>query len=955
VVSFRVEPFNPERRVQRLKRIGGFLLVLPVLLAAGEARGTDVEFVKETLGNGMRVVYAPLRNAPVVQVSVMYHVGSRNERPDRQGFAHMFEHMMFRGSAHVAPEEHMRRISAIGGYSNAYTSFDETVYINTIPNTGVEMALYLEADRLASFKVDDAIFQTERKVVAEEWRMRNGNQPLGTLYQDFTRLAYSTHSYRWTPIGDMDQLRQATSAELQEFFNKYYVPNNAVLVIAGDIDVDQTKGWVRKYFGWIPRGADVSDKVPAEPEQTETRRQVVYKPNVPLTNVLMGFKTAEYRSEDHYALRLLASILSAGRTGRLDRGFVYTADPSCVSVSASDYANEDVSLFNVSAVVQQGKDPEEVEPRLLEAVYDVAKNGVTKEELEKVRTQALQALIRSRQTAEDIASELGQEELFGGDAGRVNELKGKLEAITPADIQAVAKKYLRPERLTVVHYRPDPLGTNARRAAATQAARAAAEAERTKGAPVVPSSEPVKPRVIEFPAGYPVHPPTPASAIDVTFNKGVESTVNGVRVITLTDHRLPLVNASLVMRGGGDAEPADKAGVASLTAAMLRRGSGDVPFLELSADLESRGISIEASDGGDTTSVGFSCTTDQLDYAVGKANLILSRPTFPVEEFEKLKRQTISGLRQSLASPTTVAGRELTKALYPDMPQGQLSTPETVANVTLEDVRKWYEAVYQLGGGATVVISGDVTPERGGEIAAKLLGGFERRATPPQADYTPSPVKSGRRIILVDNPEGKQATIRLGRRAYDIRSDEKFAGSLAGQILSVGINSRLNRYVRAEKGLTYGCYASFSPGRHGGRFGGSVDTNPETSAEAIEAMLKVFGDMRSAEVTPEELAESKSRTAGSMVMSMQTIAQQAGLRTEQLLNGYPIDYYDVYPRRVAQATAGDVREVMSKYVEDGEMVFVVVAPVSVRAQLERLGPVEVVPMPLNRAATRPAE
>ncbi|HMB96398.1 MAG TPA: pitrilysin family protein, partial [Tepidisphaeraceae bacterium] len=208
-----------------------------------------VEFEKQTLDNGLTVIYAPLHNAPVVHVRVLYHVGSRDEKADRQGFAHMFEHMMFRGSAHVAPEEHMHMIGVNGGISNAFTSFDQTTYHDTLPSNALEMALYLEADRMSSFKVNDNIFQTERKVVAEEWRMRYANQPLGPIIQDFLKTAYTTHSYRWTPIGDMDQLRQASSSELQEFFNTYYVPNNACLIIAGDIDIPQTKKWVEKYFG----------------------------------------------------------------------------------------------------------------------------------------------------------------------------------------------------------------------------------------------------------------------------------------------------------------------------------------------------------------------------------------------------------------------------------------------------------------------------------------------------------------------------------------------------------------------------------------------------------------------------------------------------------------------------------------------------------------------------------
>jgi zinc protease len=271
-------------------------------------------------------------------------------------------------------------------------------------------------------------------------------------------------------------------------------------------------------------------------------------------------------------------------------------------------------------------------------------------------------------------------------------------------------------------------------------------------------------------------------------------------------------------------------------------------------------------------------------------------------------------------------------------------------SITLDDVKAWYEKVYSLDG-AFVVVSGDVTPEQGNELAKGLLAGFERREKVAAAEYVAKERPAKRQIILVDNPQGKQSTIRLGVRSYSLKSDEKFAGMVAGQILSSGIDSRLGKYVRAEKGLTYGVYAFFRPNRQLGEFSGSVDTNPQTTAAAIEAMFKVFGDMRKDLVTDEELAEAKLRVAGGMAMEIQTVAQQAGRRADQILNDYPIDYYDNLPIRVAEVTSEQVREVMNKYVADEQMLIVVVAPASeVKEQLSALGEVSVVPMPLAKPA-----
>ena len=381
------------------------------------------------------MIYAPLHQAPVVEVRVFYHVGSRDERPDRQGFAHMFEHMMFRGSAHVAAQAHMKILGAVGAQVNAFTSFDQTVYHETLPSSSLETALYLEADRMAGFRVSDTIFGTERKVVAEEWRMRYMNQPYGRLFQDFLGAAFTTHSYRWTPIGNMDQLKASRSNELQDFFNTYYLPNNAVLVLAGDIEVDAAKALVAKYFGWIPKGPAVPRDIPVEPEQTEARHvEVSYR--APLPRIQIGYHVPGYKNEDHQALDMLGLILGDGRSSRLQKMLVSSEHPLAVQASASDMRLEDAGVFMIGAIVMQGKDPLAVEKDLKDAVADVVAHGVTQEELDKAKTQERIALVQARETATDLAEQVGEEALMTGDPNRVNTDPARMEAVTLADIRS---------------------------------------------------------------------------------------------------------------------------------------------------------------------------------------------------------------------------------------------------------------------------------------------------------------------------------------------------------------------------------------------------------------------------------------------------------------------------------------------------------------------------------------
>jgi zinc protease len=908
------------------------LLAVAIVAAMGANRtcaAAQVEFTKETLANGLEVLYAPLHQAPVIHVRVFYHVGSRDERPDRQGFAHMFEHMMFRGSAHVKPEDHMKLIGMVGGYSNAYTSFDETVYVNTIPSSQLELALYLEADRMASFKVSPEIYQTERKVVTEEWRMRQ-NQPYGTEFEDFVKNAFTSHPYRWTPIGNMDNLRAAQAAELQEFFNRYYLPGNAVLVIAGDFELKAAQELVHKYYGWIPRGDPVKRDIAAEPQQKEPRRAEV-KYRVPLAKVMIGYPTAAFTSDDHYALSLLATILGSGRSSRLDRTLVYSAKPLCLSAEASDWQPEDMGMFFVSATVLSGHDPDEVEKALTAAVEEIRAKGVTAEELEKAKVQARLDFVHQRETAADIAGQLATAAMIGGDPNRVNTDLDKFNAVTVDSVKAVAAKYLLPARATTLRVTPDP--------AAPMPAEKLAEA--------VASTKPIAARDVKFPEGYPAKPPVSDVPPAPHFEKGTESKEGALVVIVMPDSRLPLVNWSLTMRAGSDNDPPGEAGLATLTASMVRRGAGGLTFEQINADLESRGITIEVSANEDTMRLTGSCTTDQLDYAMRLSRTILRKPTFALDEFQKRKEQLLNQLRLQQENPVSVAQDDLAEALFDSTPLGVHMTPESIGRIRLDEAEQFYRTEC-LATMPVLVISGDVSVERGQALAKTLLADWAVGIL-KAVDYKLPKASEKRTILLVDRPEGKQSTVRMGVRAYDLRSDAKYAGDLASRILSSGIDSRLGRYVRAEKGLAYGVRGVFQPGRHSGSFSGVIDTAIPSTADAIEAMFKVFTDMRDHDVSDTELSEAKLRVAGSMVLNMQTIAEQARYRLEGILNDYPIDYYDKYPTRISEVTKAAVREVMEKFVRPDRMAIIVVAPAAaVKEQLGRLGEVQVVPMPAKR-------
>lgn len=924
---------RPSRGLVSFVMLAGSLFCVAGPVPAAEG----IAFETETLPNGLKVVYAPIPTFPVVHVRVLYHVGSKDERPDRQGFAHMFEHMMFRGSEHVKPQQHMKLIQSVGGYSNAFTSFDQTVYVNTVPAGEVGLPLWLEADRMASFKVSPAIYATERMVVAEEWRLRM-NQPYGTLREEIQALVFQKHHYRWTPIGKMENLAAATAGDLQEFFNRYYVPNNAVLVVAGRIDAQAIRQAVRRDFGWIPRGADVKRESPPEPEQTEPRRSELAL-NVPLARVMIEYPMPRWADDDQDPLGILLAILGEGRSSRLSRALVTCKDPSCTQAHAMGMNLEDGGAMGVSATVMDGKSPEDVEKALRQQIALIASQPVTAEELAKAKVKARLGLVNRWQTADNAASELGEEMLFRGDLSHVNTAQQRIEAVTAEKVLAAARKYLLDNRASTLVVRPDPKA-----------------APIATGSPVFPSAsqastQPEPARTVTFPADFPAEPPLPGSVPSAVFEKGVEKDLEGAKVIVMTDRRLPTVNWSLTFGGGSYLEPADKAGLGGIVAAMVRRGPKGASYNEFNERLESRGITLEVSDGGDVTTVSGNCLSDQLPFSLQQMAAMVREPAMDPAEFDRLKAQSLNGTRMELNSPTGVAGRELARAVFGDTCLGRYATPATIGAITLEDVRQYF-ATKTYGPSSRqpiFVLAGDLSAEDGQKLAKDVLAGLAQRAKEPAAALAPK-APDARRIFLIDRPESRQANIRMGIVAYDIHNDDRFAGALAGQILSAGIDSRLGRYVRAEKGLAYGVGGAFAPSRHAGTFQVSTDTKIESTVDAIEACFKVLGDMTAAPVSEQELRQAKLRVAGGMVMGMQTIWQQGQRRIDGILNGYPPDYFDVYPQRIAKVTAEEIRGVVAKYVDNARMTIVVVAPaLTVKDKLAKLGSVEVLPMPLNRS------
>jgi zinc protease len=426
--------------------MSAFLIALALAAQATASTSTAVtppklKIESHTLENGLQIVLAQDTSRPVVNVQVWYRVGSKDERKGRTGFAHLFEHMMFRGSANVGPEEHMRYVREAGGTVNAYTNFDRTVYWQTVPSNHLERVLWLEADRMASLVVNEENFKKEREVVKEERRLRFENPPYGMLGEWVLDATFQSYPYKYLPIGSMDDLNAATAADVKEFFDTYYVPDNATVVIAGDFEPKLALDQARKHFARVAKSKGVPRVKAEEPAQKETRVLTKDDPKAPLPAVASAFKLPTRGHADTYALQIAFDILSAGESSRMYRKLVYE-EQSAVAAQAQLLLLEGPSIGFLFGVANQGKDVKDVAKSIRTVVDGLAAAPPTNDELNKVRSTIVSRLVTGRQTMQEKADDVGEAASLLGDPERYNTELAKYQAVTPADVQRVVKQYL---------------------------------------------------------------------------------------------------------------------------------------------------------------------------------------------------------------------------------------------------------------------------------------------------------------------------------------------------------------------------------------------------------------------------------------------------------------------------------------------------------------------------------
>jgi len=431
----------------------GMLLGASLLTFSAKQAAATINFTEYTLPNGLHVILQEDHSTPIVAVSVMYHVGSKNEDPERTGFAHFFEHLLFEGSDNIKRGEYMKFIQAAGGQLNANTTQDRTFYYEVLPSNQLELALWMESERMAHAKIDDIGVETQRKVVKEEKKQRYDNTPYGQLINVIFENAYTVYPYRWSPIGKEQYIDQATLPEFMNFYKTFYVPNNAVLVISGDINVAQAKDEISKYFGEIPMGTKPIPR-PTEVEPIHTaEKRVNFYDNIQLPAVILGYHIPKQGTDDYYALQLLTQLLSQGKSSRFEKEIV-DKQQKAVQIAAFDLGNEEPGLAIMLGIASMGTKPEALEASMLAEIEKVKKTGITEEEYKKLENQAESDFVSQNQKDIGVATNLATYYTFQGNANLINTELDRYKKVTREDIKRVADKYLTKENRLVVYYLP---------------------------------------------------------------------------------------------------------------------------------------------------------------------------------------------------------------------------------------------------------------------------------------------------------------------------------------------------------------------------------------------------------------------------------------------------------------------------------------------------------------------
>ncbi len=880
-----------------LTLVSSFSLI-PQARATTDIPVPEIRFEKFTLPNGLDVILHEDHTTPVVAVNVWYHVGSRNEKPGRTGFAHLFEHMMFQGSENY-DEDYFKPLLKIGAKVNGSTTEDRTNYWENVPSDQLELALWLEADRMGFLvpAMTQEKLDNQRDVVKNEKRQRE-NRPYAMAGQIIKKMLYPPgHPYRTTVIGSMDDLSAASLEDVVEFFQTWYTPNNASLCVAGDFDPAEARALIEKHFGPLAAGKNLSHLKELPLTITEQRRAVA-EDNVDLERIDMNWHSPGWYQDGDAQMDLIADILGGGKTSRLYQKLVYQLKIA-QNVAARQRSGELGSIFNIVATAATGVTTAELEVAIDGVLTEFLDDGVTKEELERAKIRYQTAFLRRVESVGGFrgkADLLNQFNTYTGDPGYfVQDLQNHLN-VTRGEVKQWANNFLGKNQRVVL------------------------EMVSSKSMNRKPGSTPDFDRSL-----------MPQSTGEISFmppeiHSG--TLANGIAVHVVEKHGLPLIEVHLNIFSGWSADPSGRSGTAALTAAMLDEGAGGLSALEMADEIAALGARLGSRSFFDGSNVRLNITAPMLAEGLRLMGKMVLEPEFPEKEFQRLRRQYDGRQRQEARRPATVAMKEFQKIIFgPGHPYSQpytgTGTAEGLSKLEISDLQKFHRQWYHPNNAAFVVV-GDVTLAEAVTALDKVFGKWEAQALPALAVPVVKPWRGAR--ILVKNKTGaSQSNIAAGYLSIKRQDDDNLGLSVVNSAFGGQFASRINLNLREDKGFTYGVRSNVHSFREAGMFAITVPVETQHTAAAIGELMNEMGALAGERpLVGEELADAKGRLVKQYPQSFSSLRGVAAKLDELVTNGLALDQWQSYAGAIDALTEKDAARLVRRHFRVDDIVFVVV-------------------------------
>jgi zinc protease len=914
------------------------LVMLSFFGCAGGEKELTVDYEKYTLPNGLDVILHIDRSDPIVALAVGFHVGSNREVEGRTGFAHLFEHMMFQRSENVGEDQFFKLIENAGGTLNGGTGNDGTTYFEIVPKNALEMILWLESDRMGYMinTVTEKAFNIQQNVVQNEKRQSDDNQPYGHTDWVIAKNLYPKgHPYSWTVIGEMEDLKNATVADVKEFHGKWYVPNNATLVLAGDFDIAEAKKLIEKYFGEIPRGNDITDPEPQPVKLTETKKVYHLDNFAQAPQMHLLWPTVEDYNEDMYPLSYLGELLSQGKKAPM-----YKILEKERKLTSSQYAyngsQEIAGAFEIVVTANEGIDLDTVESAVFDAFKMFETESFTDDDVERIKA-GLETAFYNR-----MSSILGKSFQFAsynediGDPGYFTTYLKKLKAVTKADILRVYEKYVKDKPYLATSFVPK--ATPGLILEGSSPANVVEEDIAT--ATEVAIEEGTEEEIVKTPTSFdrsvqPANGPDPLVNLPKVYNGKLD---NGMKVYGIEFNELPLVQFTLKMKGGHFLDKPETAGVANLVAELMMQGTKNKTPLELEEEIDKLGASISVRASNEGITISANTLTRNYDKTLALVEEILLEPRWDSVEFDLAKTKVLNALKRQKANPNNLAREAFNKLIYGNghiFSIDRMGTVETVEKITLDELKDFYNNNFSPSV-AAFHIAGDINE-------AKTMNSLQALAQYWPAkevrfpEYTlPEPLQNSK-IYFVDVPGAKQSVVYIGYLALSRNDGDYYPAQVMNDKLGGSFNGEVNQVLREEKGFTYGARTGFSGSWIKGPFSAGASVRSSATQESVQIFKSIMEKYREG-ITAEDLDFTKNSMIKSNALAFETLRARLGMLETISTYNLPFDYVKNEEDIVRNMTLESHKTLAQKYIIPDKMYYVIAGDAETQLQpLKTLG------------------